>query len=161
MLALNESVLSSASPMPPLEEEGLRLCPGVLVEVSGPDARAQAARLLSAYPGCPAAWIEQSLNPFPDELRRYPLNWDKVLFVDGGKDAGWALSSFLRSGLFPFVVYYAPYGQDRQLRRLRRLARISGSMVLLLREDPLPAWQIHSQYRTHLGRLELVRGKKL
>jgi hypothetical protein len=131
------------------------------VELSGPDARNQAAALLAAYPACPAVWIERSLQPFPDDVRRHRLNWDKVLFVDGQKDSPWALSSFLRSGLFPFVVYYAPYGGDRELRRVRRLARQYGSMVLLLGEEPLPAWQFHAQYRTHSGQLELVRGRSL
>lgn len=162
MLALDGMLLSSApAPASSESEEGLRFSPGNLVEISGPDARRQAARLLAAYPGCPAAWIETSLEPFPDEIRHYRLNWDKILFVDGQKDAPWALSAFIRSGEFPFVVYYAPYGRDGELRKLRRLAKATNTMVLLLRDDPLPAWQIHSQYRTHHGKLELVRGKKI
>lgn len=159
MFALQEVLTSPEPVFQATEEEGLRFSPGNLIEVSGPDARRQAARLLESYPLCAAAWIEQSLDPFPDEVRRYRLNWDKILFVDGKKDAAWALSAFVRSGEFPIVVYYAPYGQDKELRRLRRAARASGTMVLLLREEPFPAWQIHSQYRTHQGRLELVRGR--
>lgn len=161
MLGSNAIVLSSSPDPAPETEESLRFSPGKLVEISGPDARRQAARLLAAYPGCPAAWIESSLDPFPDELRRFRLNWDKVLFVDGKKDAPWALSSFIRSGHFPFVIYYAKYGRDGELRRLRKLAKLNNTMVLLLGDDPFPAWQIHSQYRTHTGKLELVRGKKI
>jgi hypothetical protein len=159
MLALD--ALLPFSPSAESPEDVLRFSPGHLVEISGPDARRQAARLLASYPACPAAWIETSLDPFPEELMRFRLNWDKVLFVDGKKDSSWALSSFVRSGLFPFVVYYASYGQDKELRRLRRVAQATRTMVLLLRDDPLPAWQIHSQYRTHHGKLELVRGKKI
>jgi hypothetical protein len=160
MFALQE-VRSAPEPIfQPQEEEGLRFCPGILVEIAGPDARAQAARLLESYPLCPAAWIEQSLEPFPDEVRRFRLNFDKVLFIDGKKDSSWALSACVRSGDFPVVVYYAPYGPDKELRRLKRMARASGTMVLLLREETRPAWQIHSQYSTHKGRLELVRGRR-
>ena len=159
MLALQGSLLPSPVLVETAEEE-LRFTPGVLVEIAGPEAREQAARLLSAYPACPVAWIEQNLEPFPDEIRKFRLNWDKVLFIDGKKDAPWALSSFLREGLFPIIVYYAPYGRDRELRRLRKLAKASGSMVLLLREDNFPAWQIQAQYRTNHGKLELVRGRK-
>lgn len=160
MFALQE-VLTNPEPIfQPNEEEGLRFAPGILIEISGPEARCQAARLLASYPLCPAAWIEQSLEPFPDEVRRHRLNFDKVLFIDGKKDSAWALSACVRSGEFPIVVYYAPYGQDKELRRLKRMARASGTMVLLLREEILPAWQIHSQYSTHRGRLELVRGRR-
>ena len=142
------------------EEPTLRLMPGLLVELSGPDARRKAAELLARYPFCPAAWVEKSLEPFPDEVRRERMHFDRVLFVNGGDDSAWALSTFINSGLFPFVVYYAPYGDERFLRKLRRQAKATGTMVILLREDPLPAWQIHYQYRTNQGALELVRGGK-
>ncbi len=153
MLALHERLLSKIQALP--------IAPGLLIEISGPEARTFAATLLASYPEHPAAWIEQSLDPFPDEVRRYPLRWDKVLFVNGKKDSRWALFSFLRSGCFPFIVYYGPYGEDRELRRLRKLAKRTHTMVLLLGEEPIPAWQIHCQYRTHQGQLELVRGKQI
>lgn len=136
----------------------VRFTPGLLVEFSGPGARDEAAKVLSRYPTAPAAWIEQNLHPFPDDLRRYPLNWDKLLFIDGGKDSAWSLSSLLRSGEFPLIVYYAPYGNERTLRRIRKLAKRSKSMVILLSEAPYPIWQIHCQYSTMNGKLELLRG---
>ncbi len=78
MLALNETLRTTV--LEPVyessEKETLRFSPGNLVEISGPDARKQAATLLEAYPACPAAWIEQNLEPFPDEVRRYRLNFN-------------------------------------------------------------------------------------
>lgn len=147
----------NSSPEPP----EVKLQPGVLVEFSGPGAREEAARLLARNPQVPAAWIEQQLDPFPDEVRRHRLNWDRVLFIEGKKDAAWSLSALLRSECFPILVYYAPYGTERTLRRIRKLAKASRTMVVLLSETPYPVWQIHYQYGTQNGRLELLRGRHL
>jgi hypothetical protein len=137
----------------------LRLVPGAVIEISGADARRYTAELLERYQFCPAAWIEKKLEPFPDEVRRYNLYWDRVLFVDGAEDSAWALSMFINSGDFPFVVYYAPYGCEKELRRIRRQAKASGTMVILLREDAYPAFPLQVQYTTQAGALKIYRGR--
>ena len=149
---------ASAPARPLTPEPTLRLMPGLLTEISGPGARRKAAELLARYPFCPAAWVETSLEPFPDEVRRVPMHFGRTLFVSGGEDSQWALTTFVNSGVFPFVVYAASYGDEKHLRRLRTQAKKSGTMVILIREEPLPAWQIHYQYEVEEGRLQLLRG---
>jgi hypothetical protein len=70
----------------------------------------------------------------------------------------WSLTTFVNSGLFPFVVYAGPLGDEKKMRRLRRQAKLSGTMVILVRDEPLPAWQAHYQYLSNGKRLHLLRG---
>lgn len=148
-----------ASTRAPLPDNGL-LPHGSLIEISGPDARLQAARILSENRGLPAAWIEQNLEALPDDLFRVRMNFEKTLFVNGRRDSTWAVSAMVSSGEFPIVVYYAPYENEMFLRRLRRHARESGATVLLLREEPCFSWTIRVQLRAIHGRLEVLRWRK-
>jgi hypothetical protein len=133
---------------------------GSLIEISGPEARTQAARILSENRHVPAAWIEQELAPLPPEILSAKLNFDRVLFIDGGRDAAWAASSLLSSGHFPLLVFYAPYESESFLRRLRRLARAHHATVLLLREDPCFSWAIRVQLHAVNGRLKVLRWRQ-
>ncbi|RZA09827.1 MAG: hypothetical protein EOP11_00295 [Proteobacteria bacterium] len=141
-------------------EPELRLMPGLLLEISGPGARRHIAELIARYPFCPAAWVEEHLEPFPAEIRRVNMHYDRVLFVDGKEDSAWALTTFVNSGLFPFVVYAGPLGDEKKMARLRRQAKKSGTMVILVQEEPLPSWQAHYQYLSEGKHLELTRGGK-
>ncbi len=145
-----------SAPQKPLPNDGF-LPQGSLIEISGPDARLQAARILAENRLLPAAWIEQNLEALPDDLFRMKMNFDKVLFVNGRRDSTWAVSSMVTSGEFPIVVYYAPYENEKFLRRLRRQAKVSGATVLLLREEPCFSWTIRVQLRALQGRLEVLR----
>lgn len=140
------------------QQSELRLMPGLLMEISGPGARRHIAELVARYPFCPAAWVEEHLEPFPAEIRRVNMHYDRVLFVNGGEDSAWALSTFVNSGLFPFVIYAGPVGDEKKMRRLRRQAKLSGTMVILIQDEPLPAWQAHYQYLSNGKRLSLLRG---
>lgn len=149
-----------SSPAPSLQKElpnkGL-LPEGSLIEISGPEARLQAARILAENRALPAAWIEQNLEALPENLFRMRMNFEKVLFINGRRDSTWAVSSMVASQEFPIVVYYAPYENEKFLRRLRRQARESGTTVLLLREEPCFSWTIRVQLRALNGRLEVLR----
>lgn len=143
----------------PLPDGGY-LPEGSLVEISGPEAHRQAARILAENRGLPAAWIEHNLEGMPDDVLRARLDFDKVLFINGRRDATWALSSMVTSKEFPIVVYCAPYENEKFLRRLRRQAKESGCTVLLLREEPCFSWTIRVQLRAVNGGLDVLRWRK-
>lgn len=140
----------------PLPNDGF-LPEGSLIEISGPEARLQAARILSQNRQLPSAWIEQNLEALPEEVFRAKMDFKKILFINGRRDSAWAISSILSSRLFPIVVFYAPYENEKFLRRLRRQARESGATVLLLREEPCFSWTIRVQLRAIAGRLDVLR----
>ncbi|HEY8278423.1 MAG TPA: hypothetical protein VIH99_02290 [Bdellovibrionota bacterium] len=152
-----ESTDGSRSPARSNLPDGGLLPEGSLIEISGPEARIQAARILAENRGLPAAWIEQNLEALPDEVFRSKMDFKKTLFINGRRDSTWAISSLLRSRLFPLIVYYAPYENEKFLRRLRRQARQSGATVLLLREEPCFSWTIRVQLRALQGKLDVLR----
>jgi hypothetical protein len=133
---------------------------GSLVEISGPEAHIQAARILAKNPSLPAAWIEQNLELLPEEIFGIPMDFKKTLFVNGRRDSYWAASSLITSGLFPLLVFHAPYENERLLRRLRRQAIASRATVLLLRDAPCFSWTIRVQLRALQGGLEVLRWRK-
>lgn len=147
------AVISKNAPLP---NNGY-LPEGSLIEISGPEARRQAARILAENRGLPAAWIEQNLEALPDDVFRARMDFDKVLFINGRRDSTWAVSSMVSSREFPIVVYYAPYENEKFLRRLRRQAAVSGCTVLLLREEPCFSWTIRVQLRAVNGALDVLR----
>ncbi len=130
---------------------------GSLIEISGPQARLQAARILAQNRQYSAAWIEKNIAALPDEIFRTRMDFKKTLFVNGKEDSTWTASALLNSGLFPIVVFYAPYENEKFLRRIRREARASNSTVFLLREDPCFSWAIRVQLRALNGALEVLR----
>lgn len=156
MEAREEAGLSELSPPGP--ESGL-LPEGSLVEISGPEARIQAARII-AENGHAAAWIERDLESLPNEVLRTRMNFDRVLFLNGQRDSAWAVASMIRSRCFPIVVFAAPYENEKFLRRLRRLARNAGVTVFLLRDEPCFSWAIRVQLRARKDGLEVLRWRK-
>jgi hypothetical protein len=136
------------------------LPPGVLVEISGPEARRRAAQILIENQALPAAWIEQDLEALPGELFRSRLDFQKVLFINGRENSAWALSCLVKSGEFSVVVFYAPYENERFLRRLRREAKKARCTVLLLRAEPCFSWTIRAQLRAADGALDALRWRR-
>lgn len=130
---------------------------GCLVEISGKDAAAQAARFLEENPWMHAAWVEKDLKNLSNEVLHRDLNFSRVLFIDGKEDAGWAASALMRSGHFPVLVYHAPYGEEKELRRFRHICRERNITMILLRDEPCFAWPIAIQMRAARGNLELLR----
>lgn len=134
---------------------------GSLVEISGTEAHKAAARFLAEHPLLPVAWIEADLKPFPEAVARTRLNYDKVLFIDGGKDSSWAASSILTSRCFSILVYHAPYAGERELRRFRKQAKASGTTMILLREMPSFSASISLQLRANASKVEIVRRRNV
>ena len=151
--------LPPAIPLHAIPEDGM-LPEGSLIEISGPDARLQAARILAENRHLPAAWIEQNLEALPEDLHRTRMDFKKVLFINGRRDSTWAVSSILNSRCFPIVVYCAPYENEKFLRRLRRQAKQTGASVLLLRDEPCFSWTIRVHLRAQNGRLDVLRWRK-
>lgn len=150
---------SPAVPLHSLPDNGI-LPEGSLIEISGPDARLQAARILAENRHLPAAWIEHNLEALPECVLRTRMDFKKVLFINGRRDSAWAVSSVITSQQFPIVVYYAPYEDEKFLRRLRRQAKVSGASVLLLRPNPCFSWTIRVQLRAQNGKLDVLRWRK-
>lgn len=130
---------------------------GCLVEISGKEAAAQAARFLEENPWMHAAWVEKDMKEISKEVVHRDLNFSRVLFIDGKEDAGWAASSLMRSGHFPVLIYHAPYGCEKELRRFRKICRDKNITMILLRDEPCFAWPIALQMRANHNGLELLR----
>jgi hypothetical protein len=154
-----KETLAPVMPLHAIPNNGF-LPEGSLIEISGPEARLQAARILAENRQLPAAWIEQNLAALPEEVLRTRMDFKKILFINGRRDSTWAASSILTSGQFPIVVYYAPYENEKLLRRLRRQARESGSSVFLLRDEPCFSWTIRVHLTARDGKLEVLRWRK-
>lgn len=135
---------------------------GALAEITGPGKTEAAAALLAENPGLRAAWVESRFSLLPSALPQRRVNLEKIFFVEAGAEAPWAVSAVLRSRLFPIVVYHAPYGEERELRRFQLLAEKAACTMLLLGEAPsLDAWPIRVSLaaRGRGARLQQVKGK--
>lgn len=134
---------------------------GCLVEISGQDASVQAARFLAENRQLPVAWIEEDMKKLPEgAVRAQNPNLKKILFLDGGKDSSWAANAMLKSGEFPIVVYRAPYGDIKELRRFRFFARKHNATMILLREEPCFSWPIGLQLRSSAEGIEVLRRRR-
>ncbi len=134
---------------------------GCLVEISGADASAQAARFLAEHRQLPVAWIEEDMKTLPEQaVRAANPNLQKILFLDGGKDSSWAAAAMLKSGHFPIIVYRAPYGDIKELRRFRFFARKHNATMILLREEPCFSWPIGLQLRSTAEGIEVLRRRR-
>ncbi len=130
---------------------------GGLVEIAGHGKTECAVRFLAEHPGIAVAWIEGEFSLFPTALLQRRVDPAKILFIEGKKDAGWAAGVILRSGLFPFVIYHAPYKDERELRRFQLLSEKARSTTILLQEKPSGAWPITLHLELKDGRLEARR----
>ena len=146
-------------PLHALPNQGL-LPVGTLIEISGPEAHHQAARILARNRNLCAAWIEQNLEALPETTFHSQINLKKVLFINGQRDSSWAASQIINSGLFPILIFSAPYENEKLLRRLRRQARKSGTTVLLLRDKPCFSWTIRVHLHAQEAKLNVLRWRK-
>jgi len=132
---------------------------GGLVEISG-RGKTEAVALLLAENPKPAAWIEQAFSLLPSAFLQRSVSLDKIFFIEGGKNSSWAAATVLRSQLFPFVIYSAPYGCERELRRFQLLAERSRSTMILLAQNKLSlAWPIALSLEMREGRPFVLRRK--
>lgn len=133
---------------------------GALVEITGHGKTGAAVQFLAENSALRAAWVEGSFSLFPPALLQRRANLQKILFVEGGAQSAWAAGTLLRSGLFPILVYSAPYGCERELRRFQLLAEKSATTMLLLGEAPQPhAWPIQLSLEVREGKPALFRRK--
>ncbi|MGZ3693379.1 MAG: hypothetical protein ACXWQO_04255 [Bdellovibrionota bacterium] len=150
--AQRETIVRNVEP-----EAFIDLPRGGLVEISGPNARREVAALLAANPEQAVVWIERTLEPFPADLERMRLNFERVLFVHGDSDSSWAASAVLRTGLFPLVVFSAGYSNERELRRYLRQAKQTNATFLVISERPTPSTLFSVQLLAGKNGLELLR----
>jgi hypothetical protein len=132
---------------------------GGLVEVSG-HGKTEAVAAFLAEQKQPAAWVEKELSLFPSALLQRRVELEKILFVEAGKDSPWAATTILRAGIFPFLVYQAPYGEERELRRFQLLAEKSATTMFLLPPGKASrAWPIALSLEVRSGRAFSLRRK--
>jgi len=116
---------------------------GGLVEICGHGKTEAVARLLAEHAQAPVAWIEKDFSLLPSALAQRGVPLDKIFFVEAKAECAWAAALVLRSQVFSFVVYNAPFGEEKELRRFQLLAERSRSTMLLLTEEkPSLAWPI-------------------
>jgi hypothetical protein len=133
---------------------------GALVEITGHGKTEAVALLLAEHSKLRAAWVEQSFSLFPPAFQQRKVNLQNLLFVEGGEECAWAAGALLRSRIFPLLIYSAPYGDERELRRFQLLAEKSATTMLLLGESPQPnAWPIQASLAMREGKLISRRRK--
>jgi hypothetical protein len=133
---------------------------GILAEITGRGKTESVARLLAENPALRCAWIESRFSLLPSALLQRRVALEKIFFVDAGADAPWAAATVLRAQLFPLVVYHAPYGEVRELRRFQLLAGKGHSTMLLLGEEPArDAWPIRLSLRASEGGRRLASAR--
>lgn len=133
---------------------------GALVELTGPGKTESVASLLAEHPSLRVAWVESPFSIFPSALLQRNVNLEKIFFIEGGRESAWAAAALLRSQLFPLLVYHAPYGEERELRRFQLLAEKAASTMLLLGNKPsLHSWPIRLSLSVQGRRLVSVKGK--
>lgn len=133
---------------------------GSLVEITGPGKTENVATLLAENATLRCAWIESHFSLLPSALPQRKVNLETIFFVEGGTECAWAAATVLRSGLFPIVVYHAPYGEERELRRFQLLAEKASSTMILLGSKPQErAWPIRASLASEGRRLKLIRGR--
>jgi hypothetical protein len=116
---------------------------GGLVEICGHGKTEAVAKLLAEHAHMPVAWIEKDFSLLPSALIQRGVLLDKIFFVEGKSECAWAATLVLRSQIFPFLVYHAPFGEEKELRRFQLLAeRFRSTMLLLTEEKPTLAWPI-------------------
>jgi len=116
---------------------------GVLAEITGSGKTECVAQLLAENAALRCAWIESRFSLLPSALQQRGVCLEKVFFVEAGADAAWAAATVLRAQIFPLVVYRAPYGDLKELRRFQLLAGKSHTTMLLLGDEPVAqAWPI-------------------
>jgi hypothetical protein len=116
---------------------------GGLVEICGHGKTEAVGRLLAEHAHTPTAWIEKDFSLLPSALAQRGVPLDKIFFVEAKAEYAWAATLILRARIFPFVVYHAPFGEEKELRRFQLLAERSRSTMLLLTEEkPTLAWPI-------------------
>ena len=133
---------------------------GALVEISGSGKTELAASFLAENTESPAAWIEAEFSVFPIALRQRKISLEKIFFVEGKKECAWAASTILRSQLFPILIYHAPFGEDRELRRFQLLSeKARSTMVLLCEKKATLAWPISLSLEAQKQNLKILRRK--
>jgi hypothetical protein len=134
---------------------------GILVELTGPGKTSMVVQLLAENPELRTAWIEQHFSLLPSAFVQRQVNLEKIFFIEGGKQSAWAAGAVLRSQLFPIVVYNAPYGEERELRRFQLLSERSNTTMILLGEKPLEqkAWPIRMSLEARGRQLTVVKGR--
>ena len=107
------------------------------------------------------AWIESRFSLLPSALLQRGVCLEKIFFVEAGEDSAWAAATVLRAQLFPLVVYQAPYGDLRELRRFQLLAGKSNATMILLGHEPAHAWPIRLSLEASSSgrRLSVVKGR--
>src|ERR1700722_529995 len=91
-----ETELSPASSFSPGQ-----LPRGCLVEISGTDARWEAARLLAHFRDTPCAWIEEDISTLPAARRSSPLRPRSPTYAFSRRPEGLHLGSFSHALLGP------------------------------------------------------------
>lgn len=133
---------------------------GGLVEIAGPGKTECVVRFLAENPELSAAWVEKTLSIYPPAIAQRRRGLERIFFVEAGAETAWAASTVLRSRLFPIVVYHAPYGCERELRRFQLLAEKAEATVLLLAgREPHAAWPIALSLESSGGALRVRRQK--
>lgn len=134
---------------------------GALVELTGPGKTTLVAQFLAENSGLRAAWVESRFSLLPSAFPQRSVDLEKIFFVEGGKNSAWAAATILRAQLFPILVYHAPYGCERELRRFQLLSERSSTTMILLGQKPLEAraWPIKVSLEARGRELTLVKGQ--
>ena len=82
----------------------------------------------------PVAWIEYNLNEVSPKLTHLDLDYDKILFINGGEDSSWATLAVLE--VFPIVIFHAPLLSLTDMFQFQNIAKKHGATIIFLNDDP-------------------------
>ena len=124
---------------------------GAITEVSGSMGGGKTElvlRFLAENDDLRVAWIEDRFTVYPAAFPEAGVDLERVLFVEGERDALWSALQTLRSQVFDVVVL-APAAAlgEMNLRRLQLAAERSGASVIVIADEPTRkgAWPIDLQ----------------
>ena len=133
---------------------------GALVELAGHGKTESVVRFLAENADLSAAWIEKAFSLYPPAVAQRRRRLENLFFVEAGADAAWAATTVLRSRLFPVIVYNAPYGDERELRRFQLLAeRSRATMILLAAQRAFASWPVALSLEVRERKLFVLRQK--
>lgn len=131
---------------------------GAVVELSGSGKTTALAHFLQENPQ-KTAWLEKNFSLFPSALAQLHLSLEQFHFFHTKENSTWAATALLRSQLFPFLVYHAPHGGEKELRRFQLLSERSKTTFFLFSQKPSLAWPIALSLECRNGEIKVLKRK--
>jgi hypothetical protein len=121
---------------------------GSVVEFAGTGKTELILHFLKEHPTLSVAWVESrfSLNPYA--LLQKQVNFESLIFIEGGRDAHWALHQLLQSQAFDLVISGDLNLEENEMRRFKLLSEKAKTTLFLLADKMHTSWVQTVQVQT-------------